>query len=105
MHTLNMSDILSKAKEALTEGVGALASGDYMEAIMAFRAGLRILGNDYLGDANKTLDSTPMRIQLAKWQEHGGQLRPAAYLLQDALETRIYLMECRRSELSSLPLS
>jgi hypothetical protein len=85
-------DFLVAAGQSLAEGELALASGEYTEAIMAFRAGIRDIGDQYLGE-RPILDSTPTRITRAAVEERKGNSSFAANLLRNALASRISLMQ------------
>lgn len=89
---MNTAVILGEASEALAEGEAALACGEFTEAIMAFRAGLRSIGDQYLSE-QQILDGTPTRITLAGVEERKGNPSAAAHLLRNALATRIALMQ------------
>jgi hypothetical protein len=91
MDTLN---VLREAAESMEEGETALASDQFTEAVMAFRAGLRSIGNQYLGE-QPICDSTPTRITLAGVEERKGNKSVAANLLRNALASRIALMQAK----------
>ena len=89
MNTLN---VLEEASGSMVEGKTALATDQFTEAVMAFRAGLRCIGNQYLGE-QLVFDNTPTRITLAGMEERKGNNSVAANLLYNALGSRISLMQ------------
>jgi hypothetical protein len=84
-------DLLSEVNEAFSEGEAALEEKRFAEAIMAFRSGIRSLGDHYRHSGS--IDSTSTREMLASVEEKQGNLSPAAYLLRTVLATRRSLFE------------